>query len=202
MKKKWLIMFISILTIFAVSTTVMADDDDDDDHGKYEYYEKSKHHDDEEGDDEEKWNAVEQVPLVTEYWNIWSREARNNPNNLLPITEAGETTVWIGNQETSLYFIPQDGQLLVSGTAMADLLGGDSTYYSQSKICILTNGKHELIVRAGFNVAYEDRVKTPMPILAKAYEKSVYLPVSVAANALGYRVAWDAAKQAFIFQPI
>lgn len=136
-------------------------------------------------------------PQQPDYWNIWSREARNKLDNTLPITEPGELTILIDNQQTSLYFIPQDGQLLVSGDAIAKALGGGAKYFSESKICVLTRADYELIVRAGFNVAYENRVKTPIPTAAQAYEKTVYLPVSVAANALGYRVSWDTNQSNF-----
>lgn len=199
MKKNWLAIFLCILSILALSTSVLADDDDDD-HEKYEYYQKSEDQDND--NNEQKWNAVTETPVTTDYWNIWSREAWNNPNKSLPISEAQEVSVMIGDKETSLYFIPQEGQLLVSANAIATAFDAKATWYPQSKICTLKKANHELIVRAGSNAVFEDKVRTPMPTIAVAYEKSVYLPVSVAANALGYRVLWNETKQAIIFQAI
>jgi hypothetical protein len=189
------------IAVFSLSTTVIADDDDDNE--KSEYYQKSDDHGD---DGEEQQNSNQQshftVVQQNEYWNLWSREPRNNLNNPLPITAPSELTVIFGNQETNLYFIPQEGQLLVSGEALAGLIGADVKYYPQSKISILTKGNHELMVRAGSNAVFENGVKTPMPTKAASYEKSVYLPVSVAANALGCRITWDLNKKALVFQEI
>lgn len=200
---KWVAIFTICLIVLPLGTNVFADDDDEHngDDEKYEYYQETN----DEGEEDDGDPRTEQKNQVTiqqqpDYWNIWSREARNNSNNDLPTTEPGELTVLINNQQTSIYFIPQDGQLLVSGEAIAKALGGEAKFFPQSKICVLTRADHELIVRAGFNVAYENQVKTPIPTVAQAYEKTVYLPVSVAANALGYRVSYDTNNNALVFQ--
>jgi hypothetical protein len=208
-RNKWLVIFTALIMLIAVGTPVMADDDDEDEHDeKHEYYQKD--HDDEDEDDDEDDGYYDesdglqesQVPISsqTEYWNIWSREARNNPAQALPLTTPSEVPLILNNIETSVYVIPQDGQLLVSSEAFVKALGGKAKYYPQSKICVLTTENMELIVRAGSNAAYENRVKTPMPIPAAAYENSVYVPISVAANALGYRASWDEEKASLILQ--
>lgn len=210
MKQAWkkLIIILTIgLAIFSIGTSVIADDgnehEEGDDGKKNEYYQESGDDDDK---DEGGWENPQTNPIdVTpqnEYWNIWSREPLNNPNNPLPVSAPAELKVIVNNQETNIYFIPQDGQLLVSGDAIASALGAEAKYYSLSKICVLTSADHELIVRAGSNTAYENKVKTPIPTPAKSYEKSVYLPISVAANALGYRVTWDENTKALIIQSI
>ncbi|MFZ7942200.1 copper amine oxidase N-terminal domain-containing protein [Neobacillus sp. 19] len=203
MNQKWkkLTMLLSIiLTLFTLGTGVMADDDDGDDE-KHEYFQNDNDYD----YDDDDWEAPQNQIInqqQTEYWNIWSREARNNPDNPLPIIEPAELSITVNNKETSIYFIPQDGQLLVSAEAIADVLGAEVKFYYQSKISVLTKDNHELIIRAGSNAAFENKIKTPMPIKAASYEQSVYLPVSVAANALGYRVTWDENKKTLMFQYI
>ena len=84
---------------------------------------------------------------------------------------------------------------------MADLLGVKSKFYNQSRILELSDDQEELIVRSGTNAAYENMVKTPMPTTAIYYEKTVYLPVSVIANAFGYSVNWDENNEMFILEP-
>jgi hypothetical protein len=202
--KKWLMYLFICLLAFSLGGRTFADDGDhnkhDDDNHEQEYYYES----DQDDEDKEKidWTPVQTSDVQTDYWFIWSREARNKQENPLPLAAAGELTVTAGDSETKLYFIPQGGQLLVSAEAFAKVIGAKSIYFPLSKICILTYGDHELIVRAGFNAAFENKVKTPMPTEAKVYENTVYLPVSVAANALGYQILWDAAKQKIILQGI
>ncbi|MBO0962036.1 copper amine oxidase N-terminal domain-containing protein [Neobacillus sp. MM2021_6] len=205
MNKYWkrvMIMLGIVLTLLSLGTNAIADDGHDDDDEKHEYYQKFSEDDD---DDDDDWEAPQNQIInqqQTEFWNIWSREPQNNPDNPLPLGEPGELTVSLNNNETTIYVIPQEGQLLVSAEKIAEVLGAESQLYSQSKISILTKDGLELIVKAGSNAAFENKVKNPMPIQAAFYEKSVYLPVSVAANALGYRVTWDGNKKAIIFQSI
>jgi hypothetical protein len=65
---------------------------------------------------------------------------------------------------------------------------------------VITKDQNELIVRADSNAAYENRVKNPMPVKAASYEKTIYLPISVAANALGYRINWDAGSNTIMME--
>ncbi|MEH7076789.1 copper amine oxidase N-terminal domain-containing protein [Neobacillus drentensis] len=203
MKLKWkklIMMFALILTVFSIGTSVIADDghDDDDDDERHEYYQETD-------DDEENWQAPpNEIPTQqqTEYWYIWSREARNNPNNPLPSTDPAEFPVVFEENKTNVYLIPQDGQLLVSANEMAKILGAHVSFYQQSKIAILQKDDLELAVKAGSNAAFENKLKTPMPTQATSYEQSVFLPISVAANALGYRVSWDQAKQEIVIKSI
>ncbi|WP_066061914.1 copper amine oxidase N-terminal domain-containing protein [Neobacillus soli] len=203
MNKKWkklMALFAISLTVFPLGTSVIADDGhdhDDDDDEKHEYYQKSS--------DDDVWDLPQNqltYPKPPEYWNIWSRETRNNPDNPLPIAEPEELTVILDKNESSVYFIPQEGQLLVSVEVIAEVLGAQVQVFPLSKIAVLTKDNLELIIKAGSNAVFENRVKTPMPIQAASYEKSVYLPVSVAANTLGYRVLWDSNKKAIVFQSI
>lgn len=210
--KKGLTILAAFFVVFSLGTTAIADHDDDDDE-EYEYYHKDhgekkgeSYKYEEEDDDDEEWEGNQQqqiqVTQQADYWNIWSREPVNNPENTLPVDSPSNVLVIAGNKKTNMYFIPRDGQLLVGGETLANVIDADSTFYPTSKICVLKKGEKELIVKAGSNAAYENRMKTPMPVPAAAYENTVYLPISVAANALGYRVTWDAAKKAIILQAI
>ena len=107
------------------------------------------------------------------------------------------------NGKSMLFLIvPQYGQLLVSGENIAKLMDLAFTFYEQSRILEVSKGEEELIVRVGSNAAYENTVKTPMPAKALYYEKSVYLPLSVIANSMGYRVSWNAEKETIVLQQI
>jgi hypothetical protein len=192
--KKLMTVLALILAVFTIGTSVIADDGHDDDE-KHEYYQKSS-------DDWEAEQPQRTTEQQTDYWNIWSREARNNPNNSLPITEPAVLTAIVGSNETNVYFIPKEGQLLVSADTIAEVLGAQVQFYPQSKIALFSKGNRELIVKASSNVAFENKVKNPMPLQATFYENSIYLPVSVAANALGYRLSWDIGNQVLVFQSI
>lgn len=191
-----MMLLVIILTVFSFATGVIADDGHgkDDDDEKHEHYQKSDKDD----------KKVQQSQITTEqqsgYWNVWSREPRNNSNNALPISEPTKLTVIADQKESSMYVIPKEGQLLVAGDAIAEFLGAQANLYTQSKILVLTKGNSEVIVKAGSNVVFENRIRTPMPVQATFYEKSVYLPVSVVATTLGYRVSWDQNKKALLFE--
>lgn len=170
-------------------------DDHDDDYGYGENY----------GDDDEDGYATpyESTGSQNTFWNIWTRDLNGSTsNNDLPIQEAQDVKIQLNNQSESLYMVPQNGQLLVSGAKMAKLIGVEQKFYEQSKILELSKGDTELVVRAGTNAAYENMIKTPMPTRAFYYENSVYLPVSVIANAFGLRVSWDANKETIILQQL
>ncbi|CAH2714198.1 hypothetical protein BACCIP111895_01359 [Neobacillus rhizosphaerae] len=191
-------MLAVMLVSLSLGTSVIADDhDDDDDDDKHEYFQK-----DHDADNRTKQQRQNNFTQQKEYWSIWSREPRNDPNNAMPIASPEELIVIVNGNETSIYCIPQDGQLLVSGDAIAEIMGAQAKFYPQSKIAVLNKGNLELIVKAGSNAVFENKVKTPMPTIATCYENSVYMPVSVAANALGYRVTWDITKNAMVLQSI
>ncbi|WP_312471473.1 copper amine oxidase N-terminal domain-containing protein [Neobacillus sp.] len=198
--KKLMSMLAVMLVSLSLGTSVIADDHDDDDDNKHEYFQKD--HDNDDADVRTKQQRLNNLTQQTEYWSIWSREPRNDPNNALPIASPEELIVIVNGNETSIYCIPQDGQLLVSGNAIAEIMGAQAKFYPQHKIAVLNKGNLELIVKAGSNAVFENKVKTPMPTIATCYENSVYLPVSVAANALGYRVTWDITKKAMVLQSI
>jgi hypothetical protein len=197
--KKLLVLFFAFILTISLGVSVLADDEHEKkNHEKTgEYYEKS---DDDEEYDTEFYNqqGATTTAMQEDYWYIWSRKPINNPNNSLPIAAPAELTVSVNGNSTKLYFIPREGQLLVSGEKIASLLGAKSQYYPQSKILVVTREKYELIVRADSNAAYENRTKNPMPVRASSYENTVYLPVSVAANALGYRLTWDPGSNTLI----
>lgn len=200
--KKLVSVLATLMILFLLGSSVIADDHDDDDHEQEHEYLKKDHHDNDEDDSQSTKQRQNNFVQQTEYWNIWSREPRNDPTNSLPINSPEDLTVVVDGNETSIYCVPQDGQLLVSGEAIAKILGVKVKVYPQSKIAAFSKGNRELIVKSGSNAVFENKVKTPMPILAASFENSVYLPISVAANAFGYRVTWDTAKQALVLQLI
>lgn len=208
--KKWMAPFLSTILVFSLGANVMADDHENgDSHEKSEFFEKSgddEHENegktDEYDPDENNQASATNQPSQIDYWNIWSRKPVNNLNNPLPITTPTDLSVSINGKSAKLYFIPREGQMLVSGEAVAAVLGAKAKFYPQSKIMIISKNKLELIVRADSNAVYENQVKNPMPVKASAYEKTIYLPVSVAANAFGYRISWNKTKNTILFSPI
>jgi hypothetical protein len=202
-KKTFVLFFVFILTL-SLGVSVLADDNEHEkrEHDKNsEYYEKS---DDEENENEYYNNqgATTNTAVQDDYWYLWSRMPINNPNKTLPITAPSDLPVSVNGNITKLYFIPQEGQLLVSGEKLANILGAQVQYYQQSKILRITKGHYELIVRADSNAAYENRVKNPMPVKTASYEKTIYLPISIAANVLGYRLNWDAGSNTILLESI
>lgn len=185
-----LLLLISSLAL-PLSSQAFADDDKHEE--KYEHSEKGD--DDEYERQEKKWQDQQSLTQPNSqpdgFWNIWTRTPKNNPNSPLPLTTPGELQVMVNGHQSKLYFIPQEGQLLVSGESIAKLLGAQVTFYPNSKILVIKKGKIELIMKDGSNAMYENRVKVPLPVAAFAYEKTIYLPVSAAANALGYLITWD-----------
>jgi hypothetical protein len=224
MKKKMKLaafLMITIITAFSAGIGVLADDDE---HEKKEhrYYEDHEQHGWFQGEDEEKYereyededdefyeendrgwaeNEMQQtMPQKQGYWNFWIRAAIASPANNLPISVPGDAAIIINGNPGTIHVIPHDGQLLVSGKEMAKLLGAKTEFYTKSRILVMKKDNTELIVRAGSNAAYENNNKTPMPTEAQYIEKSLYLPISVAANALGYRVSWNEEEQSLILE--
>lgn len=206
---KWTLSVCMLSFIFQSVPIAKADHDDYDhdyyENEKYERHEKDhdrwkvKEHDDWK-DDEKEWEKEWEGPsykqeqqMQPSYWNVWTRDTSTSLTEKLPFQEAKEVAVEVNGKSKNLYVVPFNGQLLVPGKKMAQLLGLEAKFYKQSRILEVTKDKDELIVRAGSNAAYENMIKTPMPSQALYYEKSVYLPISVIANAFGYRVNWDEA---------
>lgn len=200
--KKVIVLFFAFILTLSIGVSVLADDDG---HEKREHDTKSEYY--EKSDDEEFENkyyndqgSSTNTIVKDDYWYIWSRMSITNPNNPLPISAPSDLSVSVNGNITKLYFIPREGQLLVSGEKFANLLGARVQYYPQSKIMVITKDQNELIVRGDSNAAYENRVKYPMPVKASSYEKTIYLPISVVANALGFRINWDAGNNTIIME--
>jgi hypothetical protein len=185
-------------------------EDDDEDDREYETY--RKYDDDDDGEYEEykrddDWQSeIRNQPLnksvQQSYWNIWVRDTSTGLNDTLPFQIAKEVQIECNNKSELLFIVPQNGQLLVSGEKIAKLMDAAFTFHEQSKILEVSKKEEQLIVRAGSNAVYENMVKTPMPTKALYYEKSVYLPVSVIANSMGYRASWNAEKESIVLQEI
>lgn len=219
---KWFLSVIILFSIFQTANIVKADDDDDE---KYERHEKDRkkhddverkfkeYRDDDHDDDDDEyerdddWQSEGRDQPSSEIiqqslWNIWTRDTSTGSNNTLPIQEAKEVLIEKNVKSELFFVIPQQGQLLVSGEKFAKFIGAEFTFYEQSRIFDVLRGEEELIVRVGSNAAYENRVKTPMPTKALYYEKSIYLPISVIANSMGYRVSWNAEKETIVLEEI
>lgn len=211
----WFLSVIILISIFQTANIVRADDDDGE---KYERHEedRKKHDDverkfkeywDDDHDDDDDWQSeVRDQPsseiIGQSLWNIWTRDTSTGSNDTLPIQEAKEVQIEQNGKSELLFVIPQQGQLLVSGEKFAKFIGAEFTFYEQSRIFEILRGEEELIVRVGSNATYENRVKTPMPTNALYYEKSIYLPISVIANSMGYRVSWNAEKETIVLEEI
>ncbi|MGG3561118.1 stalk domain-containing protein [Neobacillus rhizosphaerae] len=205
MNKKWkqlMILFSVILPLLSIGSSVIADDGE-------EHHEEDRHEYYQEDDEDDNFDVVDELEVPkrekqqqTEFWNLWSRQPRNNPNNLLPISEPSEVPVIFNQNKIEIYMIPQDGQILISANEIAKAIGAKAAFYPDSEISVLTKGNIELIVKAGSNAAFENRVKTPMPTQAVPYENTIYLPISVAANAFGYRIKWDITQKGMELEEI
>lgn len=217
----WVLPMFMVFLMFQSVNIVKADDDeydrDNEEHERYEGYERNHDErededhddrDDEEYEEDEEYgeygdqSSYESNQTQQAYWNIWTRDTNTSVTEDLPVQEAKEIAVELNGKTVNLYVVPLNGQLLVSGEKMAKLLGIEYKFYKQSRIVEVSDNTEELIVRAGTNVAYENNIKTPMPANALYYEKSVYLPLSVMANAFGYRVNWNAEKGSIILEKI
>lgn len=211
---KWLSFFI-IVMIGALSSGigVFADDDDEreedrkafenyEDYDDHQDYDDDDEYDDDEEDYEEGYGEGYQTSILAEkgYWNFWIREAVSSQDTELPILQPADVTIKTNGVPGSIHVVPKEGQLLVPGDKVAKLLKAKSVFYPNSRILIISNNNSELIVRAGSNAAYENKIKTPIPIQAQYIEKSLYIPISVAANSMGYRVSWNEAEQSLILE--
>ena len=221
---KWTLLVFIFFSIFQSVNTVKADDDEYEEYESHEKYREEHDDDDEEyeesheehdNDDDEYeeyerddgWQSeVQNLPfsetIQPSLWNTWTRDASTGLNENLPFQEAREVPIELNGKSELFYIVPQYGQLLVSGEKIAKFIDAEFTFYEQSRILEVSKGNEELIVRAGSNATYENRVKTPMPSKALYYEKSIYLPLSVIANSMGYRVSWNQEKETIVLQEI
>lgn len=170
------------------------DDHDDDDDENYEYNEIGTN-----GDNESQYPIIQ----TSSFWNVWTREPFTSPNTDLPLQVAREVIIEVEQKNNAMLFaVPQSGQLLVSGEKVAKLLGLKTEFFPLSGILVVSDNQNELIIRAGSNASFENMRKTPMPTQALFYENSIFLPISVLANAFNYRVSWSVEKEAILLQPI
>lgn len=170
--------------------------DDDFDH------DEDREHDDEEIDDENKTTDFYEGLQLTQnhYWNIWSRSLHVQKGGIPFSTPEMVTFIQEQRPQSKFYVIPNESELYVPSMEIAKYLGGNSHFYPNSKIVVIESEGVELIVKAGTNVAYENRIKTPMPAKAMYYQQSVYIPISVIANALGYIVEWSEEEGSINFE--
>lgn len=216
---KWTLSVFILMTIFQSVQIVKADDDEYESHDKYQYehddddneeYDEYRGYDDDDEEYEEyeeyEQNDVRNQPLsqriLPSRWNTWTRDAIEGLNETLPFQDAKEVPIELNGKSELFFIVPQYGQLLVSGEKITNFIDAEFTFYEQSRILEVSKGNEELIVRVGTNAAFENKVKTPMPSKALYYEKSVYLPVSVIANSMGYRVSWNPEKETIVLQEI
>lgn len=212
-KRLRLLWIVALFTLF-IPLAGVVNADDDEHHGEYEEDREYNYWDDDDDDDhdekqEDDWKTDSynnfndgNTLLPSSAWNIWTRETSAASSQNLPIQQAQEVNIQVNGNNQLVYTIPQDGQLLVSGETMAKLIQADCKFYEQSKILEITKGKDELVVRSGSNAAYENLQKTPMPTKAYYFEKSLYAPISVLANAFRYRVSWDENNKTIILLQI
>ncbi|WP_332647588.1 copper amine oxidase N-terminal domain-containing protein [Lysinibacillus sp. 54212] len=208
---------LSILLLWAIANGgdihVSADDDDyeydeheddddeyDDDHD--EEYDDDDYDYEDYDDDEQGYNDSNSI-VNTATWNIWTRTTVINKGKL-PINETTQVRIKVENQnkEWSLYMIPLEGELLVPGKLMAEVLGAEVKFYDESKILEVATGNNELIFRAGTNVVYDNQTKTPMPATALYMNNQLFIPISVITNGLGYVAEWQEGTNVIICKQI
>ncbi|WP_102691001.1 stalk domain-containing protein [Rummeliibacillus pycnus] len=204
-KSLWMITPIMIFSLLGGQYIAHADDDDG-----YEHHEKNEHFDEEyehDHDDEDKYyeenyqNAEDKLNTVEQgQWNIWTRSITDHTNSTLPFKEAKIATFNIDNNTFKLYVVPKKGELFVPAGKLTKLLGGQSTYYKNSKIIDTNVNGNQLIFRANTNVVYENLTKTPIPAKTFEYKHDIYVPVSVILNSLGYSIDWQQGTQQFLCQ--
>lgn len=214
MKKKiWMIgMSLSLMSVLFAGTIVLADHDDDDD-DRYEYEHDDDHDDrDYDDDDDYEYDDDEEIYYVDESttalgevgtWNVWTRTLIGAKGDI-PFSEAQNVQMTRTDTNTTMdvYVIPKSGELFVPGKKIAQFLGADAAFYPTSQILRMINANQELVFRANTNVAYENRVKTPIPALAFYLNEDVYLPISVVVNGLGYYVEWQDETRTFVCQKL
>ncbi|MHC0039631.1 copper amine oxidase N-terminal domain-containing protein [Pseudoneobacillus sp. C159] len=207
---KWTLSFIILFSIFPSVHNVKADDEEYERHDGHDEHREEHDHDDEEFEEYERnddWQSEESVQFLSKtnqqsLWNIWTRDTSTAVTDALPFQEAKEVNIERNGQVERFFIVPQSGQLLISGEKLAKWLEAKFKFYEQTRILEVSKGNAELIFRAGTNAVYENMVKTPMPTRALYYENTVYLPVSVIANSLGYRLSWNAEKETIILEEI
>ncbi len=215
MKKISLVVAL-ILAGFATNDVVVHADDhkkEDKKYEKYKEYKEYKEYDDDDDDYEEEYYYKDENEGETYYyqdavtekgtWNIWTQTVAAD-KEVLPFTNSQKVTVKVEgtNKEQSLYVIPKDGEFFVPGKAVAEVLGAKATFYKTSKILDIQDQANELIFRAGTNVVYDNKVKTPSPAQAFYVNEELYVPISTITNGLGYIAEWQENNQTFICQPI
>lgn len=210
-KSIWMLTPIMVFSLLGGQYIAHADDDEG-----YEHHEKPEHveeyeHDDQEDEyddhDEDKYyeenNQYAEDNTNTDLqgqWNIWTRSTTDNTNSKLPFKDAKTATFKIDNNTFKLYVVPKKGELFVPAGKLTKILGGQSTYYKNSKIIDTNVNGNQLIFRANTNVVYENLTKTPIPAKSFEYKDDIYVPVSVILNSLGYSIDWQEGTQQFICQ--
>lgn len=205
------------LWTFASGVVVNADDEEHEERDEEEVHERLKYdknrYDEEEDfyddDDEHDYDEYEyESPPANSTsnintWHIWTRTAFVNKGEL-PFYEARQVEMTLANGQNarSLYMIPLDGELFVPGQTVAEMLGAKATFYETSKILEITNKKTELLFRAGTNVVYDNKVKTPMPATVFYMSNQVYVPINVITNGLGYVAEWNAGNNTVLCKPL
>ena len=224
MKNKKISVAVSLLVVGLLTNGMQAKADDDDyDHDGYEHekYEKYDDHDDDYDhnddddydyeyeddydDDDDQYENYDTTNVVNEKgkWNIWTRSVVVD-KEALPFTDSKQVVLKVTgtNKEVNLFAMPKDGEIFVPGKTVAKLLGATATYYKTSEILVIQNANHELIYRAGKNVAYDNYVKTPLPAHAFYLNNELYLPISAITNGLGFIAEWQEENQQFVCQPL
>lgn len=208
---KWTLSVFILFSFFQSVHIVKADDEENEGYERHEKDHEVHDDDDEEYEEynrnDDDWQSEFRNQPLSEtiqlsLWNTWTRDTSTGLNDTLPFQEAKEVQIELHGKSGLFFIVPQYGQLLISGEKFANFIDAKYKFYEQSKILEISKEDEELIVRAGCNAAYENKVKTPMPSKALYYEKSIYLPISVIANSMGYRVSWNAEKETIVLKEI
>lgn len=197
-----------LLCVLAHGGLVNADEDENDDEEyeeKYEYDDdyEDEDHDYEDEDDDNYYNYQSNSITTMNTWNIWTSTTLIHKGEL-PFNETKRVHVKLENESNvmSLFIIPLDGELFVPGQTVAEILGAETKLYNTSKILEVTTRNKELIFRAGTNVVYDNKVKSPIPAAAFYMNDQVYIPISVITNGLGYVAEWEKESNTVVIKPL
>lgn len=217
MKKIVKLLLLPLIAVFVLSNVelVKADDDHhekhyekkykDDDHDEKDYkdddYDEKDYKDDEyEGDSYNNSSEMTDFQQQVTTWNVWTREIGSTNQGALPIKSPANVKIKIDGTNSEIFAVPTGGQLYVPAQQVGELLGATVKEYPNSGIMEIQKGQTQLIVRIGSNAAYENMVKTPMPVVVIQYNNKLYIPISVIANAFQHKVEWDDASQTLLLQ--
>lgn len=163
------------------------DDDDDDDEDEYEHDD-----DDTDDDDEEYYQPIVQLPVTSVIQQsafIWDR-------NKLPVGDTiGNTFIrqpiamnMKGNSSTiQIIGLNNEGMIMVPLKNIAQYLDSEVYWHPKYQVIEVKTNEKQLLFKVGKAVCYENGIKLPMATAPMLIDGTVYVPVNVLTDGLGYQ---------------